>query len=215
MGFKNVLNKMGLVEDEIPTVKQKASTVTSPQVPVTMQGVHTSTYSTSFTPATDIDPTIQKMLEDSLQENKLSGFDYLKFTSAVEEMKSTGTAEDARFKMAGFTAKQMGVDKAGLLKSGEHYLDVLSQDESDFGANCAEYLKKEITSRESSISKIESTITDLTKQLAQLQQDHSTLSQELQNETSRLESRKTAFQVTLKDFRATIESNIKKINQYL
>lgn len=209
MALKNFLNKMGLVEDEIVVAPKKAAQ----QAPA--QQASNFTPAPVYVPSPSVDPAIQEMLAQSLQENKLSGFDYLKFTSAVEESKSTGVSEDARFKMTFSTAKQLGVDKNNLLKSGAHYLDVLSQDEADFNADCAQYDKKEIQSREAKIAQIESNLTDLSKQLAQAQQDHVTLTQELQSEKERLESRKTAFQVTLQNFRATIESNIQKINQYL
>jgi hypothetical protein len=217
MPLKSFLTKVGLVEEEIqvkPRPVQQAAPQPTQSFPVERQ---TPSYAPtpSYVPAPTIDPAISDMLAQSLQENKLSGFDYLKFTSAVEESKAMGVAEDARFKMTFSTAKQLGVDKPGLVKSGEHYLAVLTQDESDFNTDCANYDKKEIQSRAAKISQIESTITDLTKQLAQLQQDHGTLTQELQDETSRLESRKNAFQVTLQTFRANIQSNLDKINQYL
>lgn len=211
MGLNKFLNKMGLTEDELPAAKPKTATA---QVQ-TPQTSFTANVTPAYTPPPTVDPAITQMLQQSLDENKLAGFDFMKFSSSVEEMKSFGATEDVRFKMAFSTAKQMGVDKASLLKSGDHYLDVLTQDEKDFGDDCAQYDKKEIQSRAARISQIETSITDLSKQLAQLQQDHATLSQELVDEKSRLESRKSSFMVTLQGFRATIESNIQKINQYL
>lgn len=212
MKFKNVLNKMGLVEDDIPVKTNGAQVPVTNQPSSTAQSVFTPS---SYTPTPSIDPAISDMLKQSLESNKLSGFDYMKFTSAVEEMKSTGSSEDARYKMAFFAARQLGVDKANLLKSGEHYLDVLKQDENDFNSDCSEYDKKEVKSREAKISQISNQVGDLTTKLAQLQQEQATLHEELQNEKARLESRRSSFQVTLQNFRSTIETNIQKINQYL
>lgn len=207
MAFKSFLNKMGLVEEDIKVTKAK----TTVQAPIPTPSVSAS----MTTVSTVTDPSIQEMLSQSLQENKLSGFDYLKFISAVEESRSTGLPEEARFKMTFSTAKQMGVDKTALLKTGEHYVEVLTQDETDFNADCAEHEKNEVQSREAKITSIESTIEDLTKQLTQLNQDHMKLSEELQQEKIKLESRKVSFKVTLESFRGTIKSNIDKINQYL
>lgn len=161
------------------------------------------------------DPQIGGMLRQSLEENKLAGFDYLKFVSAVEEMKSTGASEDQRFKMAFMTAKQLGVDKGSLSSSGQHYLDVLKQDESDFNSDCAQHVKTEVQAREKKLAQIEDTITSLAKQLAQLQQDQQTLKSELESERSTLDSRQAAFQATLGSIRSDIENNLQKINQYL
>lgn len=212
MPIKSFLSKMGLVEDDIP--------VSKPKSPAAIQSTVASVASTvvaspAYRASPTIDPSIQEMLNQSLQENKLSGFDYLKFISAVEETKSTGVPEDARFKMTFSTAKQLGVDKNTLLKSGGHYIDVLAQDESDFNADCAQYEKSEVQSREAKLSSIESTISSLNNQLAQLNQDRTTLAQELQDERAKLESRKVAFSVTLESIRTTIKSNIDKISQYL
>lgn len=208
MSFKKALTKMGLVEDEIQVAKKPATPTNAAPTP-------TSTRTPVYQAIADVDPTINSMLEKSLEAARLTGFDYLKFVSAVEEMKSTGTSEDARFKMAFFTAKQLGVSKADLVKAGNHYLDVLSEDETDFNADCDQYDKKEVQARENKISQLETTITNLAKQLAQAQEDHETLKQEVQDEKTRLESRKASFQSTLQVFRSTIEANIQKINQYL
>lgn len=214
INFKNALTKMGLVEEEITVARKPAPTQGTATAPGVSAPV-SYTPMAQYTPAPTVDPTIQDMLTQSLQDNKLAGFDYLKFAASVEEMKAFGAAEDARYKMAYSTAKQMGVDKNNLLKSGQHYLDVLTQDEADFNQDCNEYDKKEIQSRDAKISQIQTSIADLTKQLTQLQQDGLQLQQESQTEKMRLESRKSAFQMTLQVFRATIESNIQKINQYL
>lgn len=211
MKFKNVLNKMGLVEDDIPVKTNGAKMPVSSQPVSTAQPVFTPSYA----PTPSIDPAISDMLKQSLESNKLSGFDYMKFTSAVEEMKSTGSSEDARYKMAFFAARQLGVDKANLLKSGEHYLDVLKQDENDFNSDCSEYDKKEVKSRESKLAQIESNLENLGTQLTQLHAERVKVSEELQNEKARLDSRKSSFQATLQNFRSTIETNIQKINQYL
>lgn len=215
MAFKKFLTKAGLIEEEVQVSKAPAKS--SPQAGATGLSVPNPSAPApqyyGHTPA--IDPSINEMLLQSLEANKLSGFDYLKFSSSVEETKAFAVPEDARYKMAFSTAKQLGVDKNSLLKSGQHYLDVLTQDEASFSQECGEHEKNEVQAREAKLLKIESTMADLSKQLAQLQNDHVTLRSELQEEKIRLESRKVSFQVTLQNLRASIESNIQKINQYL
>lgn len=217
MALKSFLAKAGLIEEDVPVSKPKQATQPTPTVQA--QSPAPSYQPSSFTAtsfsAPAVDPSIQEMLNQSLQDNKLSGFDYLKFISAVDEARATGVPEDARFKMTFLTAKQLGVDKASLLKSGAHYVDVLAQDENDFNADCDQYEKNEIQAREAKISSIETTITELNRQLTQLNQDHMTLSQELQQEKIKLESRKVSFRVTLESLRNSIKSNLDKINQYL
>lgn len=213
MAFKSFLNKMGLVEDEVTTVAKPVAPAVR-AVPTTSQPVY-STWTPSVAVAPAVDASIQEMLTQSLQENKLSGFDYMKFISAVEETRATGVPEDARFKMTFSTAKQLGVDKTNLLKSGQHYLDVLSQDEADFNTGTVDYEKNEVQAREAKITNIDSTMADFNKKLSDLNQDRMNLATELQQEKLKLESRKAAFRVTLESIRNTIKTNITKIDQYL
>lgn len=212
MRIKSALTKMGLVEEDV-VVTPKAKVTTT----VTQQPASSFTPAPSFnpSPAATVDPEFADLLNKSIQASKLAFFDYLKFISVVEKAKSTGVAEDARFKMAFSTAQEMDVDKEKLLKSGDHYLQVLSEDESDFTADCATFEKDEVTARQTQLSAIETSITDLSKKLADLQQQHQTIETELAEKTASLESRKASFQATLQSFRSTIETNIKKINQYL
>ena len=68
MAFKSLLNKMGLVEEDTPVAKPK-TVQTTQAVP--------STYTTAYMPMSSYstpaaDPAILDMLNQSLQENKLS-----------------------------------------------------------------------------------------------------------------------------------------------
>jgi chromosome segregation ATPase len=201
MKFKNLF----VEEDAVATPKTR-----TPQAPVQTQVVQQS-----YQPTPTVDPAISDMINQSLQASKLDGFDYMKFISSVEKSKASGVPEAARFQMVYSTAQELGVDKAKLLKSGEHYLSVLKEVEDDSMNDCSNYEKTEIKTREAKLSQLESTMTDLSQKLAQAQQDHSGLQQEVADQKARLDSRKGAFQATLQTFRATIEQNIQKINQYL
>ena len=212
MDFKKAFTKMGLVEEDVPvTPKAKTST----PVVETKKSPIVETKTTYRKPEPEVDPEISEMLEKSLQDGKLSNFDYLKFVSMVDKMKGKVSSEEARFQTAFSAAEELGVTKASLLKSGDHYLDVLTEDEQDFNENCSDFEKKEIKSRETKLATSAANIEALTKELAQAQEEHETLESELQDQKAKLESRKESFQTTLESFRSTIKDNVEKINQYL
>lgn len=213
MSFKKALTKMGLVEEEV-TVAPKKPQAPTPTPTNAAQYTAPSFYAPAAAPAA-ADPAVTEMLNNSLKESQLAGFDYMKFVSAVDEMRSSGVPEASIYKMAFSTAKQMGVNKTDLIKSGEHYLGVLKEDEDGFNADVAQYEKKEVQTKEAKIAQLEATMTNLAKSLSQAQQDHDALQQEVQQQKESIETRKASFQVTLQNFRATIESNLQKINQYL
>lgn len=209
MSLKNTFTKLGLIEDTLPQVPTKKSTPVSKKEVEVVEPTYTPESSDT------VDSAISQMLQQSFEENKLSGFDYLKFMSAVEEMKSYGTPEETRYKMAFSTAKQVGASKAGLTKAAQHYLDVLDQDEKDFDNDCSQYEKKEIQGRTTKIAELETQVSTLADQLAKAKDQHEKLSGELEEKKSGLESRKASFQTTLKSFTSTIQANLEKINKYL
>lgn len=202
MSFKKAFTKLGLLEEDAVPVAKKPQPTAQVATPVA-------------TPAPVVDDAIAKALEQSLQDNKLSGFDYLKFVAATEEMKVYNTPEETRYKMAFSTAKQLGLDVDALLKSGEHYLSVLKQDEAEFKSECAQHEKKEITAKETKLAELEAKITSLTEQANKAKEDHTALTEEVQEKKASLESRRTAFDTTLQSFVDSIEANIAKITKYL
>lgn len=208
MSLKNALTKMGLVEEPVTATKTKAK-------PSAVAVAPTAPTYTPPTKETGVDAETAKVLAQSLQDNKLSGFDYLKFIAATDAMKAYNTPEETRFKMAFDTAKQLGLDKDSLLKSGQHYLDVLAQDEKDFKNDCTQFDKKEVQTKETRIAELETKLTALSEQLAQTKRDRDSLASEVQESKSIQEASKASFQATLQSFVGAIETNIEKINKYL
>lgn len=212
MSLKNAFVKLGLVEEDVAPTKAapgkptKTSAATTKTAPV---------FTPEPEPTQEIDPEISEMLQQSLQEKKTAGFDYLKFVSMVDKMKGKVSSEEAQYQTAFSAAEELGVTKNALVKSGGHYLEVLKEDEDDFTENCADFEKKEVKSRETQLSQIETNITETTKQLEQLNEQRDSLTKELEEKRASLESRKSSFQTTVETFKNNIQSNIEKINQYL
>lgn len=209
MSLKTAFTKLGLVEDTVPVTKTK-----------TKQSVTTvlstaPTYTAPPATTANVDEETAKVLEQSLQDNKLSGFDYLKFVAATEETKTYGVPEETRYKMAFSTAKQLGLDKDSLLKSGQHYIDVLAQNERDFKSDCTQFERINIQTKEVKIAELETKLTTLSEQLAQTKRERDDLASEVQENKSTQETSKASFQATLQSFVGGIETNIAKINKYL
>jgi hypothetical protein len=204
MSFKKAFTKMGLVEEEIITTKPQPTRAAATMRP--------TSYSA---PKPAVDEGISKTLQQSLQENKLSGFDYLKFIASTEEMKVYGTPEEARYKMAFSAAKQLGVDKNALIQSAQHYLDVLKQDETAFESEFVQPELKKVKAKETKIADLEARLTSLQEEIARAKENHDSLVGEVQENKANVDSQRESFQITLKSFVDNIEANITKITQYL
>lgn len=204
MSFKKAFTKLGLLEEEAVPVAKRAQPTQATQM---------TAPTATMEPA--VDEETAKALEQYLQDNKLAGFDYLKFVAAVDEMKAYNTPEETRFKMAFSTAKQLGLDKDSLMKSGQHYLDVLAQYEKDFKAESAQFEKKEVIAKQTQLTDLEAKITSLTEQLMQTKANHAALTEEVQNKKDTLASGQLTFQTTLQSFVDAIDANLAKITKYL
>lgn len=169
-----------------------------------------------------IDSEIKETLLQSLKDNKLSGFDYLKFVGALEEMKSEGGSESSRFKMAFIAAKQLGVDKKKLIDSAQHYLEVLENDSKDFNSNLNSKRTKTIGNSEKRIAELEKAVEEHTKtiealsaEVDQYKTEQTSLTEEITENRTKLDEKKAAFETTYASVAKEIENNIKKMDQYL
>lgn len=192
MGFKNALGKLGLIEEAVvvpPIVEQHQASL--------------------------VDSEIAKTLSQSLQDSKLSGFDYLKYIAATDEMKKDGGTEAQSFKMAFTAAKQVGVDKDSLIKSAQHYLDVLKLDVTAFDTDFVQPETKAIQAKETRAANLAERYATLNEQLTQINLERAQLAGEVQKKKDALTAQQAAFEATLKTFTDDIEGNIVKINKYL
>jgi septal ring factor EnvC (AmiA/AmiB activator) len=213
---KNKFNLKGLfVKEDVPT-----SPVTTSPTPVAAQTYSPGPlYQSPLPTTTSTDPEVRDALLQSLQEKQLAGFDYLKYVAALAKMAGT---EESRFRNAFVVAEQLGVTKAQLIKTADHYKEVLARDLQDFNSSFAETQAKEVGAHEDRIKEIDTTITaintqiqQLNAQVTQLQQEKGTLSGQVMENRTKLEVRKRSFEVTHAALLSEIDANSQKINQYI
>lgn len=198
--------------------------VAAPSVPNVTASM-SPTPATPFAPTyksnvTLVDPEMRAVLLESLQNNKLAGFDYLKFVAALEEMKEFGGTEESRLKMAFITAKQLGVDKVKLTESAKHYLGVLERDASEFNAQLIDKQTQTVGANEKRLEEIEKTIethhktlVSLNEEIGKLQLERNTLTAKVTEDRIKLETKKASFENTYTSLTSEIQANIQKINQ--
>lgn len=207
------------VKEDMPTTVPAAVSAATAPAQIFSQG---PLYQSPLPSSASVDPEVRDALLQSLDENKLAGYDYLKFIAALEEMKSCGGNEESRFKMAYIAAKQLGVDKNQLLKTADHYKQVLQQDSQDFNNDLAQKQTETVGAHEDRIKQIDAAVAERNDQIAklnaeitQLQQEKGSLSGQVMENRAKLEVRKRSFEVTLAALTSEIDSNTQKINQYI
>lgn len=169
-----------------------------------------------------IDPEIREALEDSMKEQKLGGFDYLKFKATLEETSELASDEGSRYKMAAIAAKQLGVNKAKLIETANHYLNVLSEDSESFQKDLKKKIDNTVGKAQERISQLENNIQTSENAIKSLQEgiekataEHNELTSTISNDTKELETKKQAFEATAEALKEEIQTVISNIGKYL
>lgn len=71
------------------------------------------------------DPKFVELLLKAIESNNIEGFDYLEYKNSLRSIENVIPDEGVRFKSAFEMAKTMGMTKAKLVESANHYLGVL------------------------------------------------------------------------------------------
>jgi predicted nucleic acid-binding Zn-ribbon protein len=174
-------------------------------------------------PQAQVDNKIAEQLTAALEQANLPGFDYFEYTQAVDSQKDLIPAEQARyqsvFRMAATTMK-LTVDS--LLKSAQHYLDVLKGKENEFLSAVESHVSTEIVGKEKNITDIDAQmqqkteqIKKLTEEMNQIQQQKTVLQNEIAAGKAEVEKVKINFNATMQVLVNKITMDVQKIQQYL
>ncbi len=90
-----------------------------------------STYRMSATPG-KVSTKFMEILFKAMEDNNLDGFDYLEFKQSLKSLEKMLMDEATRFKSAFAMAQRMKATPALLVKTANHYLNILKQEEQKF-----------------------------------------------------------------------------------
>ena len=116
----------------------------------------------------------------------------------------------------------MGIDKAKLVSSVKHYLQVLKQEETKFNQALSNQIKQKVGQRKQEFKSLNDTIThkenqikQLTKEIEKHKKDLDKLKAEVENAQGKVEGTKASFYGSYQVVASQMEEDLKKINQYL
>jgi hypothetical protein len=156
-----------------------------------------------------------EILEDSLKEKALSTYDYLKFMQSQKELALDIDDESKRFRTAFISVKPLGVTKAKLTESAQHYLSVLDEERKTFFSSVEKQFKDNVEVPETKLQGLQAQIEQKKAEIAALETQLSELVGSTNQWKTKLETSKFSFDKAFSSFKARIESDITKINSYL
>ncbi len=158
----------------------------------------------------------------AMDKNNLEGFDYLEFKQALKNMESMPMDEKTRYQSAFAMAKTMNVTPEHLVKTANHYVAILQQEEQKFGQALTAQRSKQIGGREQQMGELEKGIKAkaehikrLTQEIEADQKSLATIKNEISGAVVKVESTKNNFIASFNSLVAHIQKDIDNMAKYL
>ena len=175
-----------------------------------------------FGDTTGLDEKSMEFLTSALVKNNLPGFDYLEFKQSLSALSNLDMDEATAFKSAFATASTVGLTKEKLLKTAEHYHDVLMQENKAFDEALQKQMKQKVESKKAEMEKMKKQIQEHQEQIAKLEEaitkKQSILDradETIQASLDKINSTKTQFESTFQAILNQISRDIEDINKYI
>jgi len=117
------------------------------------------------------DQKFTDLLLKAIESQNLDGFDYLEFKNSIQSLTKVIPDESMRFKSAFEMAKTMGLDKAKLIQSGTHYINVLNTENKKFKDALENQKAKQIQGKAEQVAAVEKGISEKHKMIETLKKE--------------------------------------------
>lgn len=208
MSIKNFFIKSDPVVPSAKVERQPIPTFTAGTIPDPTKTIQVDTSSTG-----EFNQYLMKLMDDA----NLPGPDYYEFAKALNTMVAMGTSltEELRYKVTFASFQAQGVTAQSLVDAAAKYIAILSQKKSsEFDAS--------VSSAANTLQNIEKAIEALTKENDELATKMSNngkkiaqFTADVADKKTKLEIKKTTFEMSYKAFIEKIMSDIENIKKYL
>ncbi len=162
------------------------------------------------------------ILLEAINKNNMEGFDYLEYKQSLQSLKDMKMDEATRFKSAFVMASTMGVDKAKLVSSVKHYINVLKEEEIKFNQALDNQKSQRVGKRHSDLKSLKDGIIQNERKIQELQKQNDkskaklvAIDEEISKAKAKMEETKSGFYGSYRVVFSQMEEDLKKINQYL
>lgn len=169
-----------------------------------------------------LDKKSVSFLVKALQENNLPGFDYLEFKQALRALQKMDMDKDIAIRSAYTTGNTMGLTKAKLISSAEHYKQVLDKEKKQFDNALHKQLEQRVHGKKSEketliakISAYEVKISELQKEITKIKDKLSKADAQISEAQAKIDDTKNKFEATYQSFISEISTDIKTLKEIL
>ncbi len=222
--FKN-LKSLFINEDEEaskkPTKQPDAATKDEfiPSKP--NPSVNSSSSNPSVSPG-KITDKFNTILLGAMEKNNIDGFDYLEYRQSLQSLRKMDMDEPTRYKSAYAMAQTMGASPEYLIKTANHYLNILQQEESKFGTALKNQETRQIGEKQNKLKDLETMIRQKAEQIQKLskeiEQDQAQIKKiegDVSQASTKVASTKNDFIASYNAIVGQIKKDVENMKQYL
>ncbi|MGB0863087.1 MAG: hypothetical protein ACPGXZ_09215 [Saprospiraceae bacterium] len=162
------------------------------------------------------------ILFKAMEDNNIDGFDYLEFKQSIKSLSAMPMDEETRFKSAYAMATTMGATSDYLIKTAQHYVDVLQKEEDKFENAMKQQVSGKIGQQQQQIEGMEKLVAEKAAQIKKLTEDITQTQQKIEKSkasisdaTSKISATKHNFIASYNLLRSQIESDVNNMKKYL
>lgn len=156
-----------------------------------------------------------------IEENNMPGIDYFELRQAIKNMSGIAGLNEAACFQTAFTTLKVGdpsLSKEKLMKSVDHYVKVLTNEEKEFNAELSSKTDVEVITRRSKVeslndenNKLVQQITDINEKIRKNQEEAIKLNGEASTAEANIGQTSKNFIITLAHVKSTLETDKQKI----
>jgi chromosome segregation ATPase len=164
-----------------------------------------------------IDALLKAMKSKAIKE-----FDYLKFKHSVKSLSELNLDESTAFKSAFTTASTLGLTKEKLVRTANHYGNVLDKEKLQFAEAMKNQLNEKVSKKLEEAERLKQKTEEYKLKIEKMKADMAAYQKKIQNVDTEIEKAKVKIEATRKNFmdayelfKQTIEKDINLIDEYL
>lgn len=197
------------------TTKDAAPTVSAHDITIDIKNTTSPASGKPDTKFVDI-------LLKAVEKDNLEGFDYLEYKSSLQSLAGMDMDDATRYKSALAMAKTMGATPDKLISTAKHYLKTLESEKNKFQTALKGQKAKQVTGKESSITKLGETVAKKKQRILELQKEIEADTKKMEEMKAGINKAVTKVQKTSDNFHfaynvvtGQIVDDIEKMQSYL
>ena len=163
-----------------------------------------------------------EVLFAAMEKHNLKGFDYLEFKQSLLSLKKMDMDDATRFRSAYAMAQTMGASADHLIKTADHYIKVLADEEKKFELALAKQNEQRVGNKQKEIQQLDQLIKEkeaqikaLQKQIDEHKKQVNSLREALKGAMKKLETTKNNFIASYNSLVEQIYRDVENMKKYL